>query len=129
MFDFLHNHFSETFGASFQHWKDASALFSLDWNRLFYWILVLVILLSIHIHQSHKKSRLIQWVSDNLLKASISIWIIGFCTYLVGFYSHALHWLSVIPRAFMSAFKMFAMSYDITHVSKARGITDNQCSA
>lgn len=119
MFDFLHNHFSETFGASFQHWKDASALFSLDWNRLFYWILVLVILLSIHIHQSHKKSRLIQWVSDNLLKASISIWIIGFCTYLVGFYSHALHWLSVIPRAFMSAFKMFAMSYDITHVSKA----------
>ena len=65
----------------------------------------------------NKTNNLIEWVSKKLQKISFVLWCIGCCVYMIGYYDESLIWVSVLPRAILSSFKMFAMSYDITHVT------------
>ena len=62
------------------------------------------------------KSRLIAFVSNNLLLLSGLIWLLGSCLYLFGFFKPSLPWLAVIPRAIISSFKMFTLGHDLARV-------------
>lgn len=101
-------------------WTDLSSHWSqVDWFRVIYWIAVsaLLVYLSVCFLRYNKTNNLIEWVSKKLQKISFVLWCIGCCVYMIGYYDESLIWVSVLPRAILSSFKMFAMSYDITHVT------------
>ena len=74
--------------------------------------------ISVWVLSDRRFSRLIEAISRNLLIVSSVIWICGVVLYLVGFYRPGLNWLSVVPRAIISSFKMFVVSNDLARVIK-----------
>lgn len=115
--DFFTNCWNEVFNTSIERWQDV--IFCMDCSseywRIGYWIGITFILIALYFCLN--KSRISKFVSKHLLILSVLIWSLGFCIYLIGFYRDSLSGWSVVPRAFLSSFKMFAMSYDITHVA------------
>ena len=110
-------------------WERTSFHESLDvWNNsmlidlsvIGYWILLLglLLVLSICFLSNKKTSRLLESISNNLLVVSSVIWLLGVVVYIVGFYRDELNWLSVIPRAIISSFKMFVVTNELARVPK-----------
>lgn len=110
-------------------WERTSLHESLDvWNNsmlidlsvIGYWILLLgfLLVLSIWFLSNKKTSRLLESISNNLLIVSTVIWLLGVVVYIVGFYRDELNWLSVIPRAIISSFKMFVVTNELARVPK-----------
>ena len=92
----------------------------IDLSVIGYWILLLglLLVLSIWFLSNKKTSRLLEAISNNLLVVSSVIWLLGVIIYIVGFYREELYWLSVIPRAIISSFKMFAVTNELARVPK-----------
>ena len=93
-------------------WTDLSSHWSqVDWLRVIYWIAVsaMLVYLSVCFLRYNKTNNLIEWVSKKLLKISVVLWCIGCCVYMIGYYDESLIWVSVLPRAILSSFKMFAI--------------------
>lgn len=110
-------------------WERTSLHDSLDvWNNsmlidlgvIGYWILLLgfLLILSIWFLSNKKTSRLLDSITNNLLVVSSVIWLLGVVVYIVGFYRDELNWLSVIPRAIISSFKMFVVTNELARVPK-----------
>ncbi len=95
-------------------WSNLISSCSSDHWRLLYWLIIT--LLVILVYFLFNKSRISKYVSKHLLQFSAIVWFVGFLIYIIGYYKESLSGWSVVPRAFLSSFKMFAMSYDITHV-------------
>lgn len=92
----------------------------IDLSVIGYWILLLGLLLGLSIWflSNKKTSRLLESISNNLLVVSSVIWLLGVVVYIVGFYRDELNWLSVIPRAIISSFKMFVVTNELARVPK-----------
>ena len=92
----------------------------IDLSVIGYWILLLglLLVLSIWFLSNKKTSRLLESISNNLLVVSSVIWLLGVVVYIVGFYRDGLNWLSVIPRAIISSFKMFVVTNELARVPK-----------
>ena len=92
----------------------------IDLSVIGYWILLLglLLVLSIWFLSNKKTSRLLESISNNLLVVSSVIWLLGIVVYIVGFYRDELNWLSVIPRAIISSFKMFVVTNELARVPK-----------
>ncbi len=90
----------------------------IDLSVIGYWILLLglLLVLSIWFLSNKKTSRLLESISNNLLVVSSVIWLLGVVVYIVGFYRDELNWLSVIPRAIISSFKMFVVTNELARV-------------
>lgn len=116
--EFFTNCWNEVFNSSIERWQEviSGVCCSSEYWRMGYWIVITIILIVLYF--CFNKSRISKYVSKHLLVWSVLIWCIGFCIYLIGFYRDSLSGWSVVPRAFLSSFKMFAMSYDITHVAE-----------
>ena len=87
-------------------WERISLYKSLDvWNNLMlvdmsvigYWIFLLGCLLAFGIWflSNKRTSRLLEYVSNNLLIVSFIIWLFGDIVYIIGFYREGLNWLRV----------------------------------
>ena len=91
-----------------------------DIATLIYWIILLGGLLAICIWlMSNKKSSgFFKFFSNNLLVISSIVWLLGVIVYIVGFFRHglSLSWLTVIPRAVLASFKMFAVTNELARV-------------
>lgn len=83
------------------------------WSVVFLGCLVLVIVLIVCV-----KGKVFKKLSKNLLQYSFAVWVIGVILYIAGFYSPNLTFLSVIPRAIISSFKMFVVSNDLARVNE-----------
>ena len=83
------------------------------WSLVFLGCLVLVIVLILCV-----KGKVFKKLSKNLLQFSFVVWVIGVILYIAGFYSPNLTFLSVIPRAIISSFKMFVVSNDLARVNE-----------
>lgn len=85
---------------------------------ILYWFILFGGLLAIGIWflSNKKTSRLFESISNRLLVVSSAIWLIGVLVYIVGFYRSELNWLSVIPRAIISSFKMFVVTNELARV-------------
>ena len=83
------------------------------WSVVFLGCLVLVIVLIVCV-----KGKVFKKLSKNLLQFSFGVWVIGVILYIAGFYSPNLTFLSVIPRAIISSFKMFVVSNDLARVNE-----------
>ena len=105
------------FGDSIDAWQTAIPV---DIGVIIYWIILLCGLLAISIWllSNKKTSRLLDSISNNLLVVSFVIWLLGVIIYIVGFYREELNWLSVIPRAIISSFKMFVVTNELARVPK-----------
>lgn len=92
----------------------------IDLGVIGYWILLLGFLLALSIWflSNKKTSRLFESISNNLLVVSSVIWLLGVVVYIIGFYRDELNWLSVIPRAIISSFKMFVVTNELARVPK-----------
>ncbi len=103
------------FGDSIDAWQTAIPV---DIGVIIYWIILLCGLLAISIWllSNKKTSRLLDSISNNLLVVSSVIWLLGVIIYIVGFYREELNWLSVIPRAIISSFKMFVVTNELARV-------------
>ena len=103
------------FGDSIDTWQTSIPV---DIGVIIYWIILLCGLLAISIWLSSNKktSRLLDPISNNLLVVSSVIWLLGVIIYIVGFYREELNWLSVIPRAIISSFKMFVVTNELARV-------------
>lgn len=110
-------------------WERTSLYDSLDvWNNsmlvdmsvIGYWIILLGFLLALGIWflSNKRTSRLLESISNNLLIVSSIIWLFGVIVYIIGFYREGLNWLSVIPRAIISSFKMFVVTNELARVPK-----------
>lgn len=110
-------------------WERTSLYGSLDvWNNsmlvdmsvIGYWIILLGFLLALGIWflSNKRTSRLLESISNNLLIVSSIIWLFGVIVYIIGFYREGLNWLSVIPRAIISSFKMFVVTNELARVPK-----------
>ena len=103
------------FGDSIDAWQTAIPV---DIGVIIYWIILLCGLLAISIWllSNKKTSRLLDSISNNLLIVSSAIWLFGVIVYIIGFYRDGLNWLSVIPRAIISSFKMFVVTNELARV-------------
>ena len=105
------------FHGSLDVWNNSMLI---DLSVIGYWILLLglLLVLSIWFLSNKKTSRLLESISNNLLVVSSVIWLLGVVVYIVGFYRDGLNWLSVIPRAIISSFKMFVVTNELARVPK-----------
>ena len=103
------------FGDSIDVWQTAIPV---DIGVIIYWIILLcgLLAISIWILSNKKTSRLLDSISNNILVVSSVIWLLGVIIYIVGFYREELNWLSVIPRAIISSFKMFVVTNELARV-------------
>ena len=83
------------------------------WSVVFLGCLILVIVLIVCV-----KGIVFKKLSKNLLQISFGVWFIGVILYIAGFYSPNLTFFSVIPRAIISSFKMFAGSNELARVNE-----------
>lgn len=83
------------------------------WVGLF----ILLLLLCGCLISFRKSARLVESISNNLLFVSSVVWFLGVVVYLIGLYRPELHWVSVMPRAIISSFKMFVVTHDLARVS------------
>lgn len=83
------------------------------WSVVFLGCLILVIVLIVCV-----KGIVFKKLSKNLLQISFFVWFIGVILYIAGFYSPNLTLFSVIPRAIISSFKMFAGSNELARVNE-----------
>ena len=85
-----------------------------------WWSIIFILLLAatIWILSNKKTVRVVEYISRNLLILSTLVWLSGVCIYLMGLYRADLNWLSVIPRAVVSSFKMFVVVHDLARVPK-----------
>lgn len=100
---------------SFESWRNS---YEADFYTIALWTLItsIVLIAFVLFLNSKKSAKVIKTVSKNLLPISVGIWITGFIIYLIGMYSASLGFLSIAPRALISAFKMFAVSNDLGRV-------------
>lgn len=103
------------FGDSIDAWQTSIPV---DIGVIIYWIILLcgLLVISICLLSNKKTSRLLEPISNNLLVVSSVIWLLGVIIYIVGFYREELNWLSVIPRAIISSFKMFVVTNELARV-------------
>ena len=85
-----------------------------EWSEIFILSLFIIVALIILL----KKYKVFKIISKNLLSISFFVWIIGVVLYIAGFYSPNLTFISVIPRAIISSFKMFAGSNELARVNE-----------
>ena len=105
------------FHDSLDAWNNSMLI---DLSVIGYWILLLgfLLVLSIWFLSNKKTFRLLESITNNLLVVSSVIWLLGVVVYIVGFYRDELNWLSVIPRAIISSFKMFVVTNELARVPK-----------
>ncbi len=106
-----------SFHESLDVWNNSMLI---DFSVIGYWIFLLGCLLAFGIWflSNKRTSRLLEYVSNNLLIVSSIIWLFGVIVYIIGFYREGLNWLSVIPRAIISSFKMFVVTNELACVPK-----------
>lgn len=104
-----------SFHESLDVWNNSMLI---DFSVIGYWIFLLGCLLAFGIWflSNKRTSRLLEYVSHNLLIMSLIIWLFGVIVYIIGFYREGLNWLSVIPRAIISSFKMFVVTNELARV-------------
>ncbi len=90
-------------------------LYDIGWWSV---IFILLLTLTIWILSNKRTVRVVESISRNLLVLSSLVWLSGVCVYLIGLYRTDLNWLSVIPRAVISSFKMFVVAHDLARVPK-----------
>ena len=116
MLDFIRETWEKTFEKSIETWQNSTIV---DIDVLTYWIVIFLLLFLIGLLFLFKKqlSCIFEFISKYLLSVSFVVWILGVVVYLFGFYKGELHWLSVIPRAIISSFKMFVVAHDLARVN------------
>ncbi len=95
-------------------------LFRGGMGTICYWIVVLFLLfliLGALLFLNRKSIRIFDVVSNHLLIVSLGIWFFGVVMYSYGYYKLELNWLSVVPRAIISSFKMFVVTHDLARVN------------
>lgn len=94
---------------------------SIDLGIISCWMVFFVFLLvaGVWLFSNRKTSRILGAISNNLLLVSLTIWLFGVFIYVIGFYRPELNWLSVIPRAIISSFKMFVVTNELARVDSA----------
>ena len=118
MLEFLRKVFGvDSFSNSAELWGNSMIV---NFEIIGSWLLILtlVIILSGWFLLNRKSFRILDVLSNNLLLVSSGIWLLGVVVYMVGFYQSQLNWISVVPRAIISAFKMFVVSNDLARVAK-----------
>ena len=116
IFELIQKTWENTFQVSMRTWQNPTIV---DLHVVGYWTIVFVLLLlaCLWFLSNRKLMRIFESVSNNLLVVSFIIWLSGVVVYLFGFYNEELHWLSVIPRAIISSFKMFVVAHDLARVN------------
>lgn len=106
-----------SFHESLDVWNNSMLI---DFSVIGYWIFLLGCLLAFGIWflSNKRTSRLLEYASNNLLIVSSIIWLFGVIVYIIGFYREGLNWLSVVPRAIISSFKMFVVTNELARVPK-----------
>lgn len=99
----------------FATWQEVT---NIDFYVIYHWLAIFALLLAatLWILYRQKSTSLLGSISNNLLIVSSGIWLLGFLIYMIGFYRPGLNFLSVIPRAIISSFKMFVVSNDLARV-------------
>lgn len=107
----------EPFGDSINAWQTTIPV---NISVVIYWIILLCGLLALFIWfiSNKRSSRLLDSISNHLLIVSSIIWLLGVIIYIVGFYKDGLDWLSVIPRAIISSFKIFVVTNELARVEQ-----------
>ena len=90
---------------------------SLDWYPIEYWM-VFFLIFSLIIAIILCRTKLIEKLSRHILPLSVTVWFLGVCVYIVGFYNSEVNGLSVVLRAIISSFKMFVVSHDLARIPK-----------
>ncbi len=88
----------------------------LNWCQIELWMIFFVIFSSVIILLLCK-SKIIEKLSKHILSLSLTVWLLGVFTYIVGFYGSNVNGLSVVLSAIISSFKMFVVSNDLARVS------------
>lgn len=109
-----------TFFDSINAWQTSIPVKTIDIGVIIYWIILFGCLLAIGVWllSNKKSSKLLDSISNNLLLVSSAIWVLGVFVYIIGLYREELNGLSIIPRAVISSFKMFAVTNDLARVHK-----------
>lgn len=87
----------------------------LEWETIRLWCIICIILVLITLLIITKR-RIINVFSRHLLSCSLFVWLAGVIVYIIGFYHPGVNCLSVIPRAIIASFKMFALMHDLVRV-------------
>lgn len=88
---------------------------SLDWSRIEQWVILFILFLAVSVVLLCK-SNIIEKLSKRILPLSLIIWLSGVFVYIVGYYNSGVNGLSVVLRAVISSFKMFAVANDLPRV-------------
>jgi len=114
--EFIQENWENTFQKSIKTWQELTIV---DIDVLTYWIFIFVLLsiAGLLVLSSKKLSRIVESISNHLLGVSFIVWFLGVIVYILGYFKMELHWLSVIPRAVISSFKMFVVANDLARVS------------
>ena len=77
---------------------------------------VVMLVISIYLITEGRFKKFFEWMSRHLLGTALFFWLMGVVVYIVGFYHNQLNGFSIVPRAIISSFKMFAVSNDLARV-------------
>lgn len=78
--------------------------------------MVIIFVVAITILTKKRSTELLDFVSNNLMIISFTVWFLGVILYMFGLYNEKLNWVYVIPSAIISAFKMFLVIHDYSRV-------------
>ena len=95
-----------------QRYIDAGALTVINWVV----VMAAITLAAIVVLAKSRSTGLFDFISNNILVISITIWFMGVVLYMLGLHNACLNWLYVIPSAIISAFKMFLVMHDYSRV-------------
>ena len=111
--DFINIWDRDPFKNSYELWQD-TIIPEIGWITV-YWSVVFILLFGFCVWfiSNRKTAPIIESISNHLLVVSLVIWLCGVLLYMVAFYREGLTWLSVLPRAIISSFKMFVVANDL----------------
>lgn len=111
---------SSAFHDSLEKWVNSSiGERYVDYGEIVLWFTLFLLLLGLFVLclSRRRSSRVIETVSNNLLVISLIVWVLGVVVYIVGYWHANLGWLSVLPRAIISSFRMFVVANELARVS------------
>lgn len=100
---------------SIEWWAEYNPI---DINVFVLWLVIFLGALSVIVYLIYKDklSSINDFISRHLLLLSLVVWIAGVVLYMIGYFCSHMSWLSIIPRAVISSFKMFVVVNDLARV-------------
>lgn len=99
-------------------WKPSQSTaidYGVDWPVVGNWIFLFLVFLILSIWLFRYR-RVFDWLTKHLSLFAIIVWLLGVFVYVIGLYLGSLNWFSVVPRAIIASFKMFAVVHDLARI-------------